>query len=193
MVLAHQVVHLPAVPFVVMALLRLPHPPTDRRRTQTIVDSCAAALGFSDPLLAGGPAARRCRPSVSARFAAVAVVQAGCAVVMSTVCIHLLARARQPGGLPFVTLGPVALGVLAHVVGLAILQMVLVSGARPASRAPGLRRLHRRVWRLSWLRRDPAAAVRLRDAAVARRREATAALAPVLPLVLAGLARASRT
>ncbi len=135
-VLAHQSAQLLAVPFVVMALLRLPHPPTDRRRTQTIVDTCTAVLGFAVvygqavlplSLPAGLPLGQQ----------GLAIAQAGCAVVVSTTCIHVLARARQPGGLPFASLGPVAVGVLAHVLGLALLQLVLVAGASLPAALPG--------------------------------------------------------
>ena len=136
--------HLLSVPFVVLALLRgsRTRPPTAAgtpRRSSTRAWPPSASRSST-----GRSSCRqRSRPTCR-RQASLAVVQATCAVVVSTVCIHVLTRARQPGGLPFCRLGPVALGVLAHVVGLALLQMVIVAGGYRGSAVPGVRAGHRR-------------------------------------------------
>ncbi|HYN66555.1 MAG TPA: diguanylate cyclase, partial [Ornithinibacter sp.] len=183
-VLAHQSAQLLAVPFVVMALLRLPHTPGDRRLSQTVVDTCTAALGFA--ILYGQAVLPLSLPAgLPLRQQGLAIVQAGCAVVVSTTCVHVLARARQPGGLPFASLGPLAVGVLAHVVGLALLQLVIVAGASLAAALPGFVLAaggQLLVADGAWQRRYGPEAPR-----EARRRETVAALAPVLPLVVAGL------
>ena len=184
LVLAHQGLHLLSVPFVVLALLRLPHPPADRRRqTQTIVDSCVAALGFA--ILYWQVVLPLAVPSdLPNGQASLAVVQATCAVVVSTVCIHVLTRARQPGGLPFCSLGPVAFGVLGHIVGLALLQMVIVDGGSVRSAVPGyVLGIGGQVLVAYGALHRPCPSETVKEA---RRREMSAALAPVLPLVLAG-------
>ncbi len=183
-VLIHQVAQLATVPLVVMSLLSLPHPPLDRRRlTQTAIDSCVAAIGFG--IVYWEVVLPVSMPSgLPSLETSIAVVQAASAVAISTTCAYVLARARQPGGLPFASLGPLAGGILLHVIGLGLLQVALPPGPPGSSGLPGY------ALALGGLVLAAVGAIRRTSGPetprTSRSREVTAALTPVVPLVLAG-------
>ncbi len=192
--LAFQAAPLVSVPVLVFALLKLPHPEADRRRrSQGIIDAAVAALAFAIlywqvilPSLtaADGSNTGPSTSDLSRAESITAMVQAACAVLVSTTCVHVLARARQPGGLPFSSVGPLAGGILSHVVGLALLPLVLVGEGALLETAPGFTlAIVGQLMVIVGASRRSSVPETQRDA---RRREATAALAPVLPLVLAG-------
>jgi diguanylate cyclase (GGDEF)-like protein/PAS domain S-box-containing protein len=187
--LAFQAAPLVSVPVLVFSLLKLPHPEADRRRrSQSIIDAAVAALAFAilywQVILPSVTPPGLSNADLSDTESITAMVQAACAVLVSTTCVHVLARARQPGGLPFSSVGPLAGGILSHVVGLALLPLVLVGQGALLETAPGFTlAIVGQLLVIVGASRRSSAPETQRDA---RRREATAALAPVLPLVLAG-------
>src|SRR5437899_1869010 len=108
-------IHLFAASLLSVGLVRLPRPPENSRtRAHTLLESAVAALALS--ILAYQLVLPQAVTSDDWLLGMIAALDPAGSVVLGTLVVLVLARARNPGGMPFRYLGPLALGIAMQVI-----------------------------------------------------------------------------